>query len=218
MLIDLAEPQFALRLARISDAMSDMPTGQSWLSPSEQTRLLGMRHSGRREEFLLGRWLLRSLFARSFGGEPASWPFIEQHQRPPVPARHSPFGYVSISHGGGFIAAAAAIAPIGVDVESAARQLPAEVFEPLFGRRGISDEERVQHWVVTEAFLKQQILPAHTDTIRRNALQPVPPTRARVRVQLSDDYVFAIAAAPEVLNHSAFMAWPSYGPAVSGQG
>ncbi|AVP97735.1 hypothetical protein C7S18_11225 [Ahniella affigens] len=217
MLIDLAEPQFALRLARISDAMADMPTGQNWLSPSEQTRLQAMRHSGRREEFLLGRWLLRTLFARSFGGDPATWPFAEQPQRPPVSVRHSPFGYVSISHGGGFVAAAAAVSPIGVDVESATRRLPAEVFEPLFGRSGMTDLERLQHWVVTEAFLKQQILPAHTDTIRRNALQPAPVNRARVRVQLTDDYIFAIAGAPDVLSAASFAAWPGYGPVGSGQ-
>lgn len=217
MLIDVIEPHVAVRLSRIQEAIAEIPTGLNWLSPSEQARLQGMRHAGRREEFLIGRWLLRGLFARCFGGEPSAWPFLEQPQRPPVCERHTAFGHVSISHGGGFVAAAAAREPIGVDVESATRRLPAEVFEPLFGRSGMTEIERVQHWVLTEAFLKQQILPAHTDTIRRHALQPVPASRARVRVQLTDDYVFALAAAPDVLANPAFSGWSSYGPA-SGQG
>lgn len=206
MILRVEREHFALALVRADSLLGVLPTGSHWLSASEQARLTGMNHGGRREEFLLGRWLLRSLYAARFGGTPEQWPLREQPQLPPVPERDTPFVFVSISHGGGFIAAAAGTQAIGVDVESSRRDLPAEIFEPLFRHLPETAAARLDHWVATEAFLKQQTLPAHTDTIRRHALRPAEAT-GRVRMQRSDHHVFAVAAVPKVLEDPAFAGW-----------
>lgn len=209
MILRLEREHFALALARTDQLLGILPTGAHWLSCSEQKRLGTLNHAGRRTEFLLGRWLLRSVYAARFGGTPEDWPLREQPQLPPVPERASEFAFLSISHGGGFIAAAAARQAIGVDVESSRRELPAEIFEPLFRHAPASLAERLDYWVATEAFLKQQTLPAHTDTIRRHALSPSAGD-ARVRLRRAEDHVFAVAAVRDVLEDVAFAGWSGW--------
>ncbi len=210
MILELLRDDFALALARTGDVVGDMPTGMNWLSATEQERLRGLRHPGRREEFLIGRWLVRRCYARSFGGLPAEWPLREQPSLPPTPERETTFPFLSISHGGGFVAAAIARQAIGVDVESATRHLPEEIFIPLFGHTATVPAQRLNHWVATEAYLKQKTLPAHTDTLKRHALKPVA-EHGRVKLWRTDEYVFGLAAVPGVLEDAVFAEWTWWG-------
>src|SRR5436190_6209883 len=101
----------------------------AWLSDSERARVAELRHAGRREHYLAGHWLARTLLARALGGDAAQWSLRERKSLPPdVPDR--PHWRVSISHSGEWIAAAVAEAPIGIDLESRPRTLDAAL-EPL---------------------------------------------------------------------------------------
>jgi len=210
MILDVRRDHFVLALTRVSEIIAALPANHHWLSPSELERYKRLNHPGRRDEFLAGRWLIRQCFVRRFGGAPSDWPLIEEVNLPPRLDGKCAFGHLSISHGGGFVAAAIAEQPIGVDVESRFRDLPQAVFEPLFGTSDTTNEQRVLRWVVTEAFLKQQTLPAHTDTLRRHRLQPVGQTPPRVKAVVADDHVFAVAGGKAVLDDAAFFVWSGW--------
>ena len=92
---------------------------EGWLSASERARWATQTRSPRREQFLLGRALLRLAIAESVGRAPAEIDATEVADRPPtvtVPRGATP--WFSLSHSHHWIACAVSSASaIGVDVE-----------------------------------------------------------------------------------------------------
>ncbi|TNJ34658.1 4'-phosphopantetheinyl transferase family protein [Arenimonas terrae] len=99
-------------------AASALPDAvEGWLSPAEQTRLLGIQASLRRRQYLAGHWLARVLSARAFGGEPAQWRWDDEAGPRPQLLRGGVRAWATLSHSGEHLAAAVAAQPIGLDLE-----------------------------------------------------------------------------------------------------
>jgi len=147
-----------VELARSSDVLARAPRTTYWLSPSEQQRLATLKHAMRRAQFLAGHWLLREMLACIHGACPSLIALDQSRGRPPQPAGDLADVLVSLSHAEEWIAAAVSNQPIGVDIEPVDRQLDRSL-EPLL--RDPSDaaapldaNERLERWVVKEAYLK----------------------------------------------------------------
>jgi 4'-phosphopantetheinyl transferase len=108
------------RLSREPALQAGMAHPLDWLSVSERARLTSFGTSTRRATFLAGRWLARLSVQQWLGR--ASRPVLEVKAGGAcaVAGRHDCF--VSISHSAGFVACAVAPRPVGIDIESAARE------------------------------------------------------------------------------------------------
>jgi 4'-phosphopantetheinyl transferase len=107
---------------RIHDETStDDDVAPGWMGESEQRRWVGLSPSARRE-FLASRVLLRELLRAATGIPVDAWEVsAERGTAPLARARRRQVGmdaiHVSLSHRLGWVAAAVASAPVGVDVE-----------------------------------------------------------------------------------------------------
>ncbi len=171
----LSTPSFALAVVRLDANQLHAP--EQYLSESELTRLSGIHHAYRREEFLAGRWLVRTLWQSRYGGELADFVLQERESQVPKLLSQIEWRELSISHGGGFVAAAIAPAPIGIDVEASTRQLNAQVFAKLLGESTASLDSAtlLQRWVACESLLKQQGAAALPEHVRAFAVRPATP-------------------------------------------
>jgi 4'-phosphopantetheinyl transferase len=90
--------------------------GSSALSPAERARAARLKGQ-RREQYLAGRSLLREACARLGGGRPQDWRLNpEGLPQAASPGRRAP--WLSLTHSGGFLAAAASWRPgLGLDLE-----------------------------------------------------------------------------------------------------
>lgn len=105
-----------LRLGNVSALAAQAPDAQSWMSESEQARLVEMQSARRRGQFVAGRWLARALLAEAFGGAWQDWTLTGGNESPPkvtsgVPAK------LSISHCGNLVACAVGDTALGLDLE-----------------------------------------------------------------------------------------------------
>lgn len=158
-----------IRLARVGEALESLPRTLDWLTPEERTRHDGMRSPRRREQFLVGHWLLRIVGAGFGGSSPDDWSFlVDEHGRPGLRSRHPDrcILQASVSHSGDWVAVAAAMRPIGIDIECDSRprdldRLAAEIFPEAQWRplRELSDAARrsafYEQWTLREAMGKR---------------------------------------------------------------
>lgn len=100
----------------------------AWMSDSEQRRHARIIHTTRREEFMAGRYALRSLLAKHVPGTHWNdWQLEAPDHRPPciqscLAANMQGIAveslHLSLSHSGGLLAVALADQPVGVDLEA----------------------------------------------------------------------------------------------------
>lgn len=95
-----------------------VPATDGWLSPGEVTRLARMGSAIRRRQFLAGHWLARELAAAALGGAATDWAWrSDEDARPRLARADGTATWASVSHCGGWIGAAVAPRPFGLDLE-----------------------------------------------------------------------------------------------------
>ena len=158
------DPRFALQTcnAVLADWQSSVD-GQT-LSQPENLRAQAIKSSQRREQFLAGRWLAKTLLCEALGGTPGDWRISADTDAKPHVLDHGV--QISIAHSGDFVACALADGAVGIDVERTnARRSIAGIAEWVFS----ADEQlalRALHgdlamlefnrlWTRKEARLKQ---------------------------------------------------------------
>jgi 4'-phosphopantetheinyl transferase len=174
-----------VEVARIARVLEDAPSAPAdWLSESEFARLATIRHAGRREQFLAGRWLVRRVLARCFAAAPLRDALVERRSQSPAVYGHEHSRFVSISHGAQWVAAAAADVAVGIDLEQRPRVFDAAIapllLEPNEPRTNIDADTLLQRWGAKEAWLKRfggGALPAR---LAASHLRPVPAPHADV--------------------------------------
>ncbi len=198
-------------VARTDEVLARLPEPYSaWLSESEQARLPTLKVEARRKHYLAGHWLARELLARAFGGTAHDWPLAECRGLPPQVLRGDGDLRVSISHSGDWIAAAAADAPIGIDIEQRPRILDPSI-EPLLlnadeAPGSLSQEEMLRRWVGKEAWIKMLAESALPDRLKQLQLRRSATTEADVVIHQDADCCFGVALLPTVARH-----WPRGG-------
>ncbi|MES2947871.1 MAG: 4'-phosphopantetheinyl transferase superfamily protein [Pseudomonadota bacterium] len=85
------------------------------LSQQENLRAQAIVSSGRREQFLAGRWLAKTLLCEALGGTPVDWRISADADAKPRVLDTSV--QISIAHSGDYVACALADAAVGIDVE-----------------------------------------------------------------------------------------------------
>jgi 4'-phosphopantetheinyl transferase len=179
--------QVEVRLAELSPLIAAAEIdGSTWLSHEERSRLDAMRSETRRRQYLAGHWLIRCLAAEMFGGAPSQWLLTASAEGVPVlqSAAHNAGQTIpaSLSHSAGWVAAAIAPFPVGIDLECESkprdllaladeafspaecaqlRRLPANELAPAF----------YLFWTLKEATGKREGHGLRTDTARRQ--QPI---------------------------------------------
>jgi 4'-phosphopantetheinyl transferase len=155
---------------RIEDVLARLPTDEhGLLSPVERERAQRFRQSEDRASFVAAHVLARLCAAEALGCDPLE---VQIQQRcelcggPHGQPRLSPSqGWaISLAHSRGVVAAAAAMGPIGVDVESAAEGNPAPAWDgsvltpnELVVIRGAAEPAELSFlriWVAKEALAK----------------------------------------------------------------
>lgn len=122
------------------------PLAGSGLQPERERRIAAMKRKDSIAASLTGDWLARKLAAELTGCEPAALQIADGlHGKPELPGTPAE---ISITHSGEYAAAAAALRPVGIDLERL-RPLPQTVL-----LRVCSDEEL--KWVYADP---QQTLP-----------------------------------------------------------
>lgn len=114
--------QVEVRLAELAPLIAAAESdGLTWLSNEERSRLDAMRSESRRRQYLAGHWLIRCLAAEAFGGVPREWLLTASAEGVPVlqSAVHNAGQMIpaSLSHSAGWVAAAVAPFPVGIDLE-----------------------------------------------------------------------------------------------------
>jgi 4'-phosphopantetheinyl transferase len=140
------------------------PVG-AWMTDVERARDVRMP-TARAVQFRGARWLLRTLLAELYGGEPADWPIsAAAHMAPRIDLASAP--HVAISHSGAWVAVACANRPVGLDLEASgprrdiARLLHAVACEEeltAFAALPAADHPAAFQclWTLKEAWFKQQ--------------------------------------------------------------
>lgn len=188
-----------LRVARITDVLAAMPVDhEAWLTPSEQTRLAGLHVAGRREQFLAGRWLARSVLAESQGGRAQDWPLQQRSNKPPAVAGHEQRLLLSISHSADWIACAVATEAIGIDLEQRRPRAGLHSFEHLLLAAGevvntLDNDALLQRWVAKEAWIKREHGSALPEQLAALALHPAEDGEADVRLYTTAEFHLGIA-------------------------
>lgn len=146
-------------LGRLTDIETRMPDPSAWLSPTESERLAGLRAPPRRRQYLAGHWLAREMLSAVTGTAAIEGRLNER--RSLAPAVVNPAGglSVSISHTGDWVAAVAAVGPVGIDIELQGRvhrlhPLAAELAAVGEASQDLDSEQLLQRWVAKEAWIK----------------------------------------------------------------
>ena len=138
------------------------------LSAEERARDARFQHTGARQQFLVGRWLLRTVLAERLGTTPAAVPLVasERGALAVLAAANPAHLRFNLSHTEGLVAIAlAAGCPVGVDVEDCERPgrtvaLAERYFAPtevaaLRARPPAAQRDRFfQLWTLKEAYIK----------------------------------------------------------------
>jgi 4'-phosphopantetheinyl transferase len=191
----------SLRVARIADVLAAMPADHAaWLAPSEALRLSGLHVSGRREQFLAGRWLARSLLAETRGGEPGHWPLQQRSNRPPAIVGHESTLALSLSHSGDWIACALSDQAIGIDLEARRRREGLHSFEHLLVAAGevvgsLDNDALLQRWVAKEAWIKRDHGSALPEQLAALALHRAEVDAADIQLYSTADFHLGVACA-----------------------
>ena len=153
-------------LATPSAALAE--AASALLSVEERARDARFQHQGAREQFLVGRWLLRTVVGARVGVAAAALPLIEVERGAlAVPAAHNP-GDVrfNLSHTDGLVAVSvAAGCEVGVDVEDGERrgrtvELADRFFAPseIAALRGLPEgaqrDRFFRLWTLKESYIK----------------------------------------------------------------
>ncbi len=170
----------------------------SWLSASERARLASMNNAQRRQQYLAGHWLLRTLLVEVHGGIAERWQLEDRRGRGPAVHCDDTDVYASLSHSGRWLAAAIASHPIGVDIEARPRHgAEAALASVLLGEDephgSVSDDDLLGRWVALEAWIKARQGAALPDQLRRLRLLPATPSEADLMLYRSADYWYASA-------------------------
>jgi len=102
---------------------------------------------------------VRCLLSQHFGDKPGAWQLIERSNLPPAVLGFAPL-QVSISHSGGWIAAAIADGAIGIDLEQRRERAGLLRFQHLLLAQGeapdsLDLDQLLQRWVAKEAWVKR---------------------------------------------------------------
>lgn len=191
-----------VEIVRTEEVLARIPAPDStWLSDSELARIATLRIDARRNHYIAGHWLVRTLLCRAFGKAPSCWSLQERKSLPPKVIHDGQEIFISISHSGDWIAAAVAEVAIGIDIEQRPRQLDASIESLLLNADeipgGLDNDALLQRWVAKEAWLK-----AHAGTalpVQLKSLQLVPSALecADVQIHTHEKFYFALAIAPE---------------------
>ncbi|KAA2285959.1 4'-phosphopantetheinyl transferase family protein [Arenimonas fontis] len=200
-------------LLRVAEAIPPSGTAADWLSEAERARLAAMRAPRRRDQYLAGHWLARSLAARGFGGHAGDWHWQHPEGEPPRLTRsgwREPLR-VSISHSGERIAVAVANGPVGLDLEYPQRPRDLDGLAAFVFTRGERERLAAQpaperarafyrYWALKEAEGKRcgkGLLPGRA---RRLQCEPAAAEQAEALTwQLPDGGMLAIAAWPGIV-------------------
>ncbi|GMU45190.1 MAG: hypothetical protein AMXMBFR25_31760 [Lysobacterales bacterium] len=182
---------------RVDALLAQAPTAATWLSESEQERAARRRAPQRHAQYLAGHWLLRTLLAQAFGGDPSEHALIERHNLPPV-AQGAAL-CLSLSHGGDFVAAALSSTPIGIDLETrgprpALHRLQHLLREPEEPVDSLDEDALLQRWVLKEAWIKRAHGSALPETLAALHLRPAPVGPAELRLHIADEWLLAVAS------------------------
>lgn len=160
----------SVRLARLGDTVGGLPGTLDWLTPQERARYDAMRSLRRREQFLVGHWLLRTLATEFSASPPEDWSFfLDERGRPALRSRNRDGSalHASVSHSGDWVACAVSEQPIGIDIECDSRPrdldrlagevFPAEQWRPF---AELPEAERrlgfYEQWTLREAIGKRE--------------------------------------------------------------
>lgn len=149
-----------IALCRLRFDAGEAERMEALLSPTERAQVLGFKHAGRRQEFVLGRAAARQLLAERLGTEAARVPLrVAGDGAVEVVGKEY---FVSIAHSGDEAVAAVGARRLGVDLERIAPRHP-ELHRFLlhpdeYGRFETLPMERTRacilYWTLKEAALK----------------------------------------------------------------
>ncbi len=145
------------------------PPSRQWLDEDERQRLSGIADARLRERFLAGHWLAREALAQLTLSDPERWRLRAAASGMPLASEVSGNrrAHVSISHSGPFLACAASIAPVGIDIEAprrerdlialAQRMFPASEVETLAALDAAAQRSAFyRRWTLDEAHAKRE--------------------------------------------------------------
>ena len=196
-------------LKSLLGAWPEPPEG--WLSEAETARLASIATPARRNQFLAGRWLLRTVLTRAHGGQPWQWRLSAPEEGPPAVTEGVASGgplHLALSHSGPVLACAIGAAPVGIDIEAPRRDRDIEGIAALCcdpqERAWLAEGPNSQRaarfyriWTAKEAWLKQ-----HADALSPWRLQQIhlclapSPQAPQIRSWAKPQWTLALAAAP----------------------
>jgi 4'-phosphopantetheinyl transferase len=191
-----------LQVARVEHILADLPNAlDTWLSESEQTRLQRLKVANRRQQFLSGHWLVRSLLSKQFGKPASDWQLIERTNLPPAVLGFEDL-QTSISHSGDWIAAAISNSAIGIDLEQRRARDGLLRFQHLLLAQdeapdSLDLDQLLQRWVAKEAWIKRQHGSALPEQLAELKLMPAAPETASVQIYSSAAFHLALTAQAE---------------------
>jgi phosphopantetheinyl transferase len=196
-----------IAVARVYPSDDDAPP--AWLGDAERRRWAELSPASRRE-FVAGRGLLRELLGDATGVAPAAWDVGARAGTAPVaraPGSGDDAIHASLSHRLGWVAAAVADAPVGVDIELerpartdigeraalmlAPAELPAWSSLPAPEREGAL----LTRWTAKEAWFKASPAGAAPWDFRQVAARACDPAHANVRTWAAPPLHVALCAA-----------------------
>jgi len=149
--------------ARAANVDADLA---SLLTDAERSRGERFVFEGNRQEFVLGRAMLRLVLARQLGVSPREVPFrLGPFGKPELAGECSPPVHFNVSHSAGLVVAAFSLeGQVGVDVEDAERLISPAVLRQVFTPDELQSWESLSpgqqgraaaaHWTLKEAYLK----------------------------------------------------------------
>ena len=188
-----------IQVARVEHILADLPSALgTWLSESEQTRLQRLKVANRRDQFLSGHWLVRSLLSKQFGKPASDWQLLERTNLPPAVLDFDDV-QISISHSGDWIAAAISNSAIGIDLEQRRARDGLLRFQHLLLAQdeapdSLDLDQLLQRWVAKEAWVKRQHGSALPEQLAELKLLPASPESASVQIYCSAAFYLAITA------------------------
>lgn len=155
--------------------------GDGALTQNERERAQGIDSPARRDQFLAGRWLAKTMLAEALGGSPCEWRISTDPGCKPQVLGHAV--HLSIAHTGDFVACSVAGDLVGIDVERLNRRRPiadmADLVCSAVEQRALRDVPQdvamlrfIQMWTCKEARLKQWGRPFDVAELR--AIQTTP--------------------------------------------
>lgn len=178
----MAGPRLALQTCEALLAECQSEAGEQALSTEERLRAQSIVSGVRRQQFLAGRWLAKTMLCDAFGSTPADWRISADPQTKPHVLDY-PI-HLSIAHSGDYVACALADAAVGTDLERTKARRPVVDMaqwvcsdEEQLGLRGLQGEAaQLQFnrlWTRKEAWLKQSGLPFDIAALRVIQTTPV---------------------------------------------